>query len=107
MTLWLPMIESARSYQSIFSTLKAQLPEEYACVNSRGLGAPQQDLLHYYANVKTIPLERSPALICDYYLIQDERGRAMVDPGHDWHLLWSGKRPSDRKESFRLYKIAQ
>jgi 4-amino-4-deoxy-L-arabinose transferase-like glycosyltransferase len=104
MTLWLPMIESARSYKDVFTSLKHALPHDYACITSNHLGAPQQDLLHYFANVKTLPFEREQQLNCDFYLIQDERSREKINPGQDWKLVWSGKRISERKESFRLFQ---
>ncbi len=104
MTLWLPMIDSARSYSSVFKQFKNVLPESYACVSSNHLGEAQRDLLHYYANVKTQAFETEQNLNCDLYLIQDERGRLQVEPGADWELIWNGKRLNDRRESFRLFK---
>jgi 4-amino-4-deoxy-L-arabinose transferase-like glycosyltransferase len=104
MTLWLPMIESARSYKDVFTSLKQALPQDYACITSNRLGAPQQDLLHYFANVKTLPFETEQQLNCDFYLIQDERSREKINPGQDWKLVWNGKRISERKESFRLFE---
>jgi len=104
MSLWLPMIESARSYQSVFSSLKNALPETYACINSARMGDSQRDLLHYYASVKTYRLETDPTLSCDLYLIQDERGKSAVEPGQEWKLIWTGKRSSERRESFRLFQ---
>jgi 4-amino-4-deoxy-L-arabinose transferase-like glycosyltransferase len=104
MTLWLPMIESARGYQSVFSDLKKSLPSDFACVNSIHLGEPQQDLLHYFADIKTHRLEVEQQLNCDLYLIQDNRGRDKVMPGEDWQLVWQGQRISERRESFRLYQ---
>jgi 4-amino-4-deoxy-L-arabinose transferase-like glycosyltransferase len=107
MTLWLPMIESARGYQSVFSDLKQSLPSDFACVNSIHLGEPQQDLLHYFAGIKTHRLEVEQQLNCDLYLIQDNRGRDKVMPGEDWQLVWQGQRISERRESFRLYQHTQ
>jgi len=104
MTLWLPMIDSAKSYESVMTSLKKAVPKHHACINSRNLGNTQQDLLYYYTNLRTQPLEVGERLECDLYLIQDERGREKVEPGQDWKLIWHGKRPADRRESFRLYK---
>ena len=106
MTLWLPMIDSARSYGAVFTQLKNVLPKEYACITSNHLGESQRDLLHYYANVKTLAFETEQNLNCDLYLIQDERGREKTEPGSDWKLIWNGKRISDRHESFRLFQRA-
>ncbi len=104
MTLWLPMIDSARSYQSIFTNLKHALPKQYACVTSNHLGDAQRDLLHYYANLKTQSFETTQRLDCDLYLIQDSRSNEKIEPGPDWKLIWSGKRSHERRESFRLFQ---
>jgi 4-amino-4-deoxy-L-arabinose transferase-like glycosyltransferase len=104
MTLWLPMIDNARSYEQTFSDLKHALPAHYACITSNHVGGPQRDLLHYYANVKTLEFETTQRLDCDLYLIQDTRGIRKIEPGPDWKLIWHGKRTHERRESFRLYK---
>jgi 4-amino-4-deoxy-L-arabinose transferase-like glycosyltransferase len=104
MTLWLPMIDSARSYQRIFSDLKHALPSKYACVSGSNLGNAQRDLLHYFADLKTQNFETENARNCDLYLIQDEKNREKIEPGGDWKLIWSGKRVSERRESFRLFQ---
>ena len=103
MTLWLPMIDSARSYETLFTDLKRTLPNQYACLTSNHLGKAQRDLLHYYANIKAQLVETDGALSCDLYLIQDERDREKIAPGKDWKLIWSGKRVAERRESFRLF----
>ena len=102
MTLWLPMIDSARSYQSVFTSIQTVLPTSYACVVSNHLGDSQKDLLHYYANIKTQNSELG-ALNCDVYIAQDDKDREKVTPGADWKLIWSGQRIADRRESFRLF----
>ena len=104
MTLWLPMIDSARSYSAVFTQFKNALPVKYACITSNRLGESQRDLLHYFANVKTLAFETEQNLNCDLYLIQDEKGREIIEPGPDWKLIWNGKRISDRRESFRLFQ---
>ena len=104
MSLWLPMIDSARSYQTIFTSLKQTLPRKYACLTSNSLGKAQIDLLHYYANIKAQTIETNGALNCDLYLIQDEKSRDKVNPGKDWKLIWSGMRATERHESFRLFQ---
>jgi 4-amino-4-deoxy-L-arabinose transferase-like glycosyltransferase len=104
MTLWLPMIDSARSYRDVFTNLKNALPAKYACISSNNLGDPQRDLLHYFANVKTQNVETEGALNCDLYLVQDEKNREKIELGANWKLIWSGKRVSERKESFRLFQ---
>jgi 4-amino-4-deoxy-L-arabinose transferase-like glycosyltransferase len=104
MTLWLPMIDSARSYGDVFTNLKNALPTQYACITGENLGGAQRDLLHYYANIKTYTGQTGESINCDLVLIQDDRKPKKVTLGKDWHLIWSGKRISERKEHFRLFQ---
>ncbi len=104
MTLWLPLIDSARSYRAVFTSLSKALPTNYSCIKSQNLGTAQRDLLHYYANIKTLGAESEQALACDLYLIEDEKGHDKIEPSSDWKLIWNGKRVSDRHESFRLFQ---
>lgn len=104
MTLWLPWIDAAKSYEKVMYSLKEALPEDYICVSSTHLGIPQRALLDYYTNIQTQAIETTQAISCDLYLIQDERNKEKIEPGADWKLIWQGKRASDRFESFRLYQ---
>jgi len=104
MTLWLPMIDSARSYRPVFTSLKQALPDNYACITSENLGGAQRDLLHYYANVKPYAVQPGERTNCDLFLIQDNRRSKKVNPNGNWKLIWSGKRIIDRKEKFRLFQ---
>lgn len=104
MTLWLPMIDSARSYNNVFTSLKQSLPTDYACITSEGLGSAQSDLLHYYADVKVYTTQSGEHINCDLYLIQDYRKPKKITLGAEWQQIWSGKRPRERKESFRLFQ---
>jgi 4-amino-4-deoxy-L-arabinose transferase-like glycosyltransferase len=104
MTLWLPMIDSARSYGDVFMSLKKAMPTQYTCINSENIGSAQRDLLHYYADIKTYPIQVSNHTNCDLFLIQDERKPKKVNLGSDWQQVWDGKRISERKESFRLFR---
>ncbi len=104
MTLWLPLIDSAKSYEGLMLNIKKAVPKNYACVNTRNLGNSQLALLDYYANITGLSLELGNRLDCDLYLIRDERGQEKVIPGNDWELIWQGKRLSDRRESFRLFQ---
>lgn len=104
MTLWMPWLDAAKSYQATFQSLRAALPPSHACIVSRNLGESQRAALDYHADLLVQRFETAQNLNCDLYLIQDERGRERIDPGTDWKLIWEGKRPSDRRESFRLYQ---
>lgn len=104
MTIWLPWIDSARSYAPVMNGIKAALPADYTCIGSHNLGSAQQALLDYYADVQAQPHQATRKLNCDLYLIQDERDQKKIEPGPDWQLIWQGKRVADRRESYRLYR---
>ena len=105
MTLLLPWLDAAKSYDKMFASMQQALPAQYACVSSRHLGDSQRALLDYYLDIHAYPVERSQHVDCDLYLIQDERRRDKFNPGPSWTLIWEGKRASDRRESFRLYRF--
>lgn len=104
MTLWLPMIDSAKSYQPLFADMSKSLPKQFHCMNSLNVGQAQRLLLNYYTDIKLQPFEWTQRLSCELYLIQDERGTGKMQPDSDWKLIWKGKRETDRKESFRLFQ---
>lgn len=105
MTLWLPLIDSAKSYRPVFTSLTKVLPAHYNCINSLNVGQSQRLLMDYYTNIKLQPFESSQSLSCDLYLIQDDKGSGKMQPGSEWKLIWKGKRNADRKESFRLFQL--
>lgn len=104
MTLWLPLIDSAKSYQGVFMSMNKVLPSNYICINSLNVGQPQSLLLNYYTNIQLLSFETTQQLNCDFYFIQDEKGIGKMQPGQDWNQIWSGKRAADRKEGFRLFQ---
>jgi 4-amino-4-deoxy-L-arabinose transferase-like glycosyltransferase len=104
MTLWLPWLDSSKSYQSMFASMKAAMPKQHACITSRNLGGAQRALLDYYTNIQPRRFETTQSLECDLYLVQDEKKNKIGDPGPQWELIWEGKRPSDRREQYRLYQ---
>ncbi|MGP1717133.1 MAG: ArnT family glycosyltransferase [Methylophilus sp.] len=98
MSLWLPMIEAARTYQPIFEDLRQHLPTHYRCISSHNIGSSQSDLLHYHAGIR---LAAEPAA-CDLLLIEDQPGKRHASPGAEWSLIWEGEQSRQSKESYRL-----
>lgn len=104
MSLWLPWIDSAKSYEPVFSGIYKMLPANTSCMNSLGVGQSQRMLFSYYTSINLKSVETTELLDCNFYLIQDERGVARMQPSDEWKLIWQGKRAADRKESFRLFQ---
>ena len=103
MTLWLPLIDEARSYRAMFASMQQALPAGYSCLASRGLGEPQRALLDYYAGINPQRTERFAGAQCELLLAQGQAGSEPEMPS-EWHKIWEGRRPGDKVERFRLYQ---
>jgi 4-amino-4-deoxy-L-arabinose transferase-like glycosyltransferase len=105
MSIWLPYLDSRRSYRSVAEALARQLPVE-GCVASRNLGDPQRALLHYFTNRVTLREEKSAGHGCEYLLVQYGRqdGEPIVRLG--WEIAWTGSRRGDNTERFVLFRKA-
>lgn len=106
MSLWLPLIDNAKSYYPVAKALKAHLPKNHGCINSI-MGDDQTDLMHYYLNLKTNAVSHindTANMNCRLLLIQVDKKHDKISLGSEWELIWQGKRPADRNERFRLYQ---
>jgi len=102
MTLWLPWLDSGKSYRSMVASLKQSMPEQYQCIGrDDNLGEGQRAMLHYFGNIIT---RRDPGDRCDLRLIQgDKLSRPLLDEAR-WEEIWEGSRMGDKNEHYRLYR---
>ena len=100
MTLWLPWLESSKSYRAMVVSLSQKMPEKYGCIASRYLGDSQKAMLHYFGNIITLPGKEST---CDLLLTQGNLSRFDQDKG-SWKMLWTGGRPGDKIDRYYLYQ---
>ena len=101
MTLWLPWLDSGKSYRNMVNALKQALPEHYQCVAGEHLGDGQRAMLHYFGNIIT---RQDPKQRCDLRLIQgDKLSRPLLDETR-WEKIWEGSRKGDKGEHYRLYR---
>lgn len=101
--LWLPWVDDAKSYRSVFVAMQPHLPAQRRCVESSGLGESERGMLHYFSNVLTLRREIHPNGNCDVLLVE---GSADNPPAHlapDWRQVWQGERPGDNQEHFWLF----
>jgi len=103
MSIWLPYLDSRRSYRPVAETLAQQLRAQ-GCVASRNLGEPQRALLYYFADIVTAREEKSPDHDCTLVLVQYGRhdGEPIVRLG--WEIAWQGARRGDDTERFVLFR---
>ena len=102
-TIWLPYIDSRRSYRIVAEQLKAQLPAG-ECVASRNLGDAQRALLAYFAGIMTEREEMGGGGACSVVLVQVGRNDFDQPAPEGLTLLWEGSRRGDDTEKFVLYR---
>jgi 4-amino-4-deoxy-L-arabinose transferase-like glycosyltransferase len=103
-TIWLPYLDSRRSYRAMIESLEAHLPAK-RCVASRNLGDPQRALLYYFAGVDTVREETNATAgdACPALLVQYGAVGTAVPPLDGWHVAWDGGRRGDATERYVLY----
>lgn len=104
MTLWLPWLDSFKSYRSMAASLRQALPSPRTCLASQGLGSSQRAMLHYFAGILTRRVEVAKTEECDLLLVQGTGQEPAVSPEPQWKKIWEGHRLADRDERYRLYQ---
>ena len=105
MTIWLPYLDSRRSYRvGGASRWRTHLPGRN-CVASRNLGEPQRALFDYFANVVTVrdDSQAADALRRAAGAIRRATNRTQP-PDPAWENVWEGHRRGDDTERFVLFR---
>jgi 4-amino-4-deoxy-L-arabinose transferase-like glycosyltransferase len=101
MTLWLPWLDSGKSYRNMVVDLKHAIPVTYNCIRRENLGDGQRAMLHYFGNIVT---RLDAPKDCDLRLIQGQKlSRPLLNEAR-WQKIWEGSRMDDRNEQYRLYR---
>ena len=101
-TIWLPYLDSRRSYRPVAESLAAHLPAG-SCVAGRDLGDAQRALLEYFIGLVTVRDDTPGADGCDALLVQVARDESADPPDSAWRMVWEGRRRGDDTERFVLF----
>ena len=105
MTLWLPWLNYSQSYALVAEQIGDNLPADYRCVDTNGVGPAQRASFAYLGGVAFSKPGDGP---CDFLLVQDDglrrKGAQMKTVDNNLTLLWQGRRAADRHEFFRLFR---
>ena len=101
MTLWLPWLDSGKSYRSMVVSIKHALPAQYDCIASRHVDDMQRAMLQYFGDIAT---RHHPQDVCGLLLVQVNRMKKPMENEAEWKQIWEGGRSSDKNERFRLYQ---
>ena len=104
MTLWLPTINYAKTYQFVAQRFAKALPEKVDCIDSSFLGNAQLASFTYFTK---LPLEDNQT--CDFKLTHSSaEAKAATLLNHQLlTLIWEDRRESDKDERLRLYRVTQ
>lgn len=104
--LLLPVIDRIKGYDQVIGEMSRWLNPQAGCVAASHLGEPQRAMIHYYLGFRVRRLEvDSQAASCPWLLVQtDGKEPAGRAGGRSCSFIWSGSRPSDRKERFEPYR---
>ena len=105
MTLWLPLLDFARSYAPLVQRLSAILAQP-ACVESHGLDRGQIAAFQFHAHLNLRPAGRFAA--CPWLLVDKDAINTLATSVdlNQWTLHSTIGRPSDRDEDVLLYRRA-
>ena len=103
-TLWMPWLDFAKSYRSVFAAMP--IPVEANCIASMSLGEGERAMLRYVTGRNPVRVEVSPTASCSLLLVQREvaGGEPDVDPMR-WREVWRGSRPGVTNERFWLFQL--
>ena len=102
-TIWLPYVDSRRSYRPVAESLAAELPAT-SCIASHNVGEPQRALLEYFAGIVTVRDDTPGAKRCPALLVQLGGEEAAEAPGPAWKQVWQGHRRGDDTERLVLFR---
>ena len=102
-TIWLPYIDSRRSYRVVAESIRSQIPAGQ-CVASRNLGEAQRALFAYFANLRTEREEAGRGGECRLVLVQLGRNDLDAPTPEGMTAVWEGRRRGDESEKFVLYR---
>jgi 4-amino-4-deoxy-L-arabinose transferase-like glycosyltransferase len=101
-TLWLPMLDYARSYRPLIDRLVRHVPKDQ-CVNGWALPRGQIAALEYMGGYQ-VDAVNTPALSrCDILMRLEARDHEKA-PIAGWTLVAREQRPSDRDELTAIYR---
>jgi len=108
MTLWLPVLDYARSYVPVVKTMTRALAQggpPAACVEASGLTRAQIAALRYHGGLD-LRAARSAQPQCPWRITGVDPAAAGADPAslQGWQLVTTARRPTDPRDNLRLYK---
>ena len=102
MTLWLPLLDYARSYRPLIERIAEHVPRG-ACLIAPGVPRGQLAALQYFGAYEVDASAAPDATACKFLLVLESRARPRGTwPG--WAWVASVRRPTDRDEATAIFR---
>ncbi len=111
MTLWLPVLDYARSYVSVVATIERAIRQQDPtppCVEVSGLTRSQLVALRYHGGL-TLRSADPKAPACPWLItgVDPAAGAAAAVPPQRWQPVTTARRPTDPRDNLRLYRAVR
>jgi hypothetical protein len=104
MTLWLPVLDYARSYRAVVKGLTQAMGRPTGCVEVFGLTRGQTAALRFHGNLELRPAASRSQ--CPWLVVASDYQAAapMAMDMKQWRLVATVRRPTDAKDNVLLYR---
>jgi hypothetical protein len=102
MTLWLPLLDYARSYRVLIERIRPHIPAQ-SCISAPHLPRGQLVALEHFGGWRVDGVSPPATSGCTFLLRLEPRDR-VLDPPADWTLGARERRPNDRDEVTAIYR---
>jgi hypothetical protein len=104
MSLWLPLLDHARSYKPLFIGIQSMTGQSQACIQIHGLRAAQQAAARYYLDRPLLEATRGAA--CDWLLADSSAVPNLPEYVQmtEWRLIQTLRRPTDDNEDWLIFQ---
>lgn len=106
MTLWLPLLDHARSYKPLVLNIQRILAPSApnACLQTHGITTAQAAALRYYLDRPLVEANRGAA--CDWLVTDGDSVQSLPEYVHtnDWEQVAKLRRPTDDNEDWLIFQ---
>lgn len=103
MTLWLPLLDYARSYAPMSRQI-ARLVDKNACIEIFGVGGAQAAAFQYHGKLEL--RQTGPGASCPYLIVDSAAQPRLAQTINlpDWAFQATVRRPTDKNDNVAIYK---
>jgi hypothetical protein len=101
MTLWMPLLDYARSYAPLVAKTIALVPADSGCVSTLGLSRSQIAAFQFHGNLNLKPVDK--VADCPWLLGDASVLNYLAQSSQDWQSRGTLRHPADAREKLLLY----